>query len=263
MFMDRCVMDWMSVAEAAAKLGLSEPHVRRLAATGALPAHRLSCGWVVSAAAVRDRAHFPPAAGRPLSPAMAWALLHLVDAAGPENPQDATDAPGADRLALGWAAAGDRKVRYRLRGLLGSAPAPHRWSQWLRRRAEPRRLWVHSGVLDRFTKDQRLRPAGGFAAAASGFGIVAGPPRRFYIDAADVDAVIAHYRGGEQADGQVELMVIPDTVAVAMRPQLGVPVPAAVALVDLLDSADARERHLAIEFVAEISRRFQQPVASR
>jgi hypothetical protein len=101
--------------------------------------------------------------------------------------------------------------------------------------------------------DDRLRPAGGFAAAAAGVGIAAGPPRRFYVDSSELDAVLVHYRARMDPDGQVELMVIPDSVPAELRPGRG-PVPKPVALADLLESDDARERYVGVR-LAELSAR--------
>jgi len=167
---------------------------------------------------------------------MAWLLLLHLDA-GDEA------APGKS----GGHVPVDRKDRYRMRQLLSSAPEPPRWSQWLRRRADPHRVWVHPGVLDRLAADPRLRPGGGFAAAAAGVGLAAGPPRRFYVGAGDLNAVMSAYHAREDLDGQIELMVIPESVPAGLRPGPGA-VPKPVAFADLLDSEDARERHAGLQF---------------
>ena len=46
-------MEWLSVAEAASKLELSQPHVRRLLRNGALGSERVGKSWLVSAVAER------------------------------------------------------------------------------------------------------------------------------------------------------------------------------------------------------------------
>lgn len=237
-------MDWLSAAEAGGELGVGERQVRRLIQAGQLPAERLGGAWLVSAAAVRDRARATPVAGRPLSAPMAWAVLMVVDAA-------LRDPEASNELhlqhALGEIA--DRRVRHRLRKLVAAAPPPERWAQWLARRASGRRVWVHPGVLDRLVADMRLRPGGGFAATARGAGIAAGPPRRFYVDDNDVDAVLADYLARLDAQGEIELMVIPRNVPAALRPAAYEPVPLAIALADLLESADAREHDVATELL--------------
>jgi len=238
-------MDWLSVADAADELGVGERQVRRLVQAGVLPAERLGDVWLVSRAAVRDRARAIPAAGRPLSAPMAWAVLTVVDAAL----RDPDDASNRQHLAHVLDEIPDRKVRHQLRSLLTAAPPSERWPQWLARRASRRRVWVHPGVLDRLASDARLRPGGGFAAAAHGAGIASGPPRRFYVDDNDADAVLADYHARLDAEGDIELMVIPRNVPAALRPTAAEPVPLAIALTDLLGSADAREQHVATEWL--------------
>ena len=235
-------MEWLSAAEAAGELGVSERQVRRLAQAGLLPAQRLGDVWLVNAFAVRDRARIVPVSGRPLSAPMAWAVLMVVDSA-------LHDPRGSNELHLQHALKhiADRSNRHRLRSRVAAAPAQERWAHWLARRATRRRVWVHPGVLDRIVADPRLRPGGGFAAAARGAGIAAGPPRRFYVDDHDVDAVLDDYKARLDTEGDIELMVITSDVPAAFLPPASEPVPLPVALTDLLDSADAREQHVATE----------------
>jgi hypothetical protein len=111
-------------------------------------------------------------------------------------------------------------------------------------------VWVHPGALDRLIGDRRLRVAGGYAAALAGAGIAAGPARHFYVDEADLKGLVGEFHARKDPDGQVELHVIPSSVAPQLRPDLDRPVPVSVAAVDLLDSKDARERHLALGYLA-------------
>ncbi len=232
----------INVAQAARQLGVSARQVRNLVGAGALPARRLSSGWLLSDADVRARAQLAPPAGRPVSAVMAWAILnvaqHLLD--------EASRPPGSEQNVVGWLEAlGDRSARHRLRRLMSSPLEPQRWEHLLARRADRRRVWLHPGVLERFAADRRLRPGGGFAAAVHGAGISAGPARRFYLDSDDADAVLADYRLQDDPEGPIDLMVVPAEVPEHLRLAIGGPVPLAVALVDLLDSPDARERHIA------------------
>jgi excisionase family DNA binding protein len=237
-------VEWLSAAQAAGELGVSKQRVRRLAQAGLLPAERLGSVWLVSAAAVRDRARAIPVAGRPLSAPMAWAVVMVVDAAL-RDPRETHEL----HLQHALREIADRKVRHQLRSLLAAAPAPDRWAHWLARRASRVRVWVHPGVLDRLVADVRLRPGGGFAAAARGAGIAAAPPRRFYVDENDVAAVLEDYQARHDDHGEIELMVIPRNVRAAFRPPAGEPVPLTIALADLLESADAREHHIATELL--------------
>jgi excisionase family DNA binding protein len=238
-------MEWLSAAEAAAALGVSERQVRRLVGSGLLHAERVGGVWLVSADAVRSRARDVPAVGRPLSAPMAWAVLGMVDAG-----LDALNERRAGEQRSGRLDANlDRRVRHRLRTMALDGPSPVRWSHWLSRRASRQRIWAHPGVVDRLVDDGRLRPAGGYPAARRGAGIAAAPLRRLYVDEADLDVVLSQYKANLDAAGDLELMVIPELVPLQLRPAVGEPVPLAVALVDLLESADARERHVALELL--------------
>lgn len=226
-------MDLVSVAEAAEKLGVSERHVRRLTAAGELHGRRIGDRWLIDADAVRHRSRSEPQPGRPLSTRMAWAVLAAADSA--------LEAESSRRPAP----IEDRRIRHRLRKLLAEAPPPERWDQWLRHRADPQRVWVHPGVVDRLAEDDRLHPGGARAVAASGVGIAGGSGHSFYIDENVVGSVLADYRAHPAADGQVVLMVVPADVPEMVIGRPGEPVIPAAALVDLLGSSDARERYVA------------------
>ncbi len=56
--------EWMTVAEAAKALGVNDSRVRQLCLAGNLDAQKFGKVWMVSAAAVKERAKNPPPAGR-------------------------------------------------------------------------------------------------------------------------------------------------------------------------------------------------------
>ena len=254
--MDGGRVDWLGVEEAAERLGVGPSQVRRLARDGQLSARRLGSTWLIDDAGIERRRGLEPSAGRPLSPPMAWAVLHSVDAALVGGPDDISSHPTSEfAIQLG-----DRKERYRLRRLLSGAPPVNRWDAWLRRRAEPRRIWVHPGVVDRLAADRRARPGGAPAVAAAGLGLSgADRPSLFYVDTEDADAVVAKYRGRDDPDGPLTLMVIPPEVPSRLRPRPGAPTPPALALVDLLNSSDARQHHLATELLRAAAARLARP----
>jgi excisionase family DNA binding protein len=68
----------MTVAEAAERLGTSERAVTQLAASGVLAAVKRGSVWWIDADAVARRAREGRSAGRPLSPAVAWAVILLA-----------------------------------------------------------------------------------------------------------------------------------------------------------------------------------------
>ena len=243
-------MDHVSVDEAARRMGLHPAHVRRLVREGEIPAQKVGARWLVSESALRQRDRLQPSSGRPLSPNTAWALLELAGA-GLRAGQDVRAVAAVHELP-------DRRARYRLRRLLADAPPTDRWAAWLRRRANPERVWVHPGVEERLASDSRLHPGAEVAAAAAGVGVGAGvgAERVFYLNESDLEGVLRDYRGRPDPGGQLLFMVIPDQVAEELRPRSGEVSPA-VALVDLLSSADIRQRHLAGELLASAARRIK------
>lgn len=248
-------MDLVSVDEAARRMELHPAHVRRLVRAGEIPAQKVGARWLVSESALRQRDRLRPSSGRPLSPNMAWALMDLVGA-GLGAGEDVRAVAAVHELP-------DRRARHRLRRLLADAPPTERWAAWLRRRAKPERVWVHPGVEERLASESRLHPGADVAAAAAeiGFGAGVGAERVFYLNESDLDAVLREYRGRPDPDGRLLFMVIPDQVAEDLRPRPGEVSPA-VALVDLLSSADARQRHRAAELLASVARRIKSSSSS-
>jgi len=228
-------------------MGLHPVHVRRLVREGEIPAHKVGGRWLVTESAVRQRDRLAPSPGRPVSSNMAWAILKLVDP-GLRASGDVGGAAAIEGL-------GDRRSRHRLRQLIWEAPPSDRWAAWLRRRARPQRVWAHPGALERIALDPRLHLGGEAAAAAAEVGVGAGVGTELvlYLDRGALDGVLGDYRGRPDPEGQLLLMVIPDDVADELRPGPG-PVAPAVALVDLLSSSDARQRHLAAELLGAAAR---------
>lgn len=68
----------LSAGEAADRLGMSERAVTQLALSGALAAVKRGNVWWIDAEAVARRAREGRSAGRPLSPAVAWAVILLA-----------------------------------------------------------------------------------------------------------------------------------------------------------------------------------------
>jgi excisionase family DNA binding protein len=230
--------DLLSVGGAADELGLSAVQVRRLARERKLPAQFIGGQWVIPRSAVARRRAVESAAGRPLSPPVAWVILGIVnDALHEADPQ-------VDE--------GDRRKRYRLNVRLKSAPVIDRWPQWFSRRAEPHRVWVHPGRQERFASDARLHPAGAFAASRAGIEIVASKPERFYIKEADWPSLVKEFRLHDEPDGPYEFMVVPDSVPERLWPNPGEPAPLAVALVDMLESSESRDRAVAARSLAKV-----------
>lgn len=215
-----------SVKEAAAALGVSVQHVRRLIRSGVLPARLIGDVWVLPADAVRGRAATDTPPGRPLSAGTAWRVLQLIDT----TLVDAMVHPG--RVASGLEQlAGSRHQRRRLRDHLLHAPDVADWDAWLRRRSDRTMWWVHPSALARLDRDQRVQlvhpPLPVWPDGCSRFVST--------FDTADVAAAVA----AEPADdGNVMLQVF-DPASAPPR------IPPAAAVVDLLRSPEARQHDAA------------------
>lgn len=250
--------DWMSVEQAAGVLGISSRRVRSLIQTRSLPAERLGDRWLVDAHAVRSRAAHNPLAGRPLSPKRAWMLLAVMEAQleilrGHGDP-NSSDARAHERFRSDVVS--NRQDRHALRQLLAEPASPERWASWLLGRARRRRMWGHPGVVARLVADDRVHVGGAQAAAAFGLSSARDDVHRLYVTEDDVAAVIRLYHLSDDPSGQVELMVVSGVAAAASKllAEPGV-VPQAVALADLLDSDDARERYAATTRIEQVQAR--------
>ena len=233
-------MEWLSVVGAAERLGVSPQQVRKLIRAGRLtPAQRVGKTWIVGGDAVAGRLREPSGPGRPVSAPVAWLVLHLIDR------RLTGETEGLPSAAVARSAV-DRQQRYRARQLLAAAPPVASWDHWLAARAERRPVWAHPGVVDALRGDRRVHP-GGVAVAAGriGFGSAGDERPVLYVAAIDVAGVVSDYQLEAVPDGQVDLRVIPSGVPAAVRPAPGAGVPLAVALVDIVASADARSRYLA------------------
>jgi excisionase family DNA binding protein len=250
-------MDWLSAAQAAEKLGVSERQVRRLAAEGDLESQRIGAAWLIAASAVRDRARCEHVPGRPLSPAMAWAILWVVDHL--LRSADSQSCLDGHLYLDAYPMLSDRRARHRLRGLLAEPPPAEHWAYWLRRRADPQRLWVHPGVLDDLRSDHRLHAGG--ADAAIGLGGAAGGRNRYYVTAKDYESVLVDHHAQPASDGQVHLMVVPPEISDELFNEPGRPALAAAGLVDCLGSPDAREHHLALVNLSHVASGLAQVAA--
>ena len=236
-------MDFYSIEEAARMMRLHPAHVRRLAREGQIPARKIGERWIVDGDALRQRDLLVPSPGRAVSPEMSWDILTFVDCR--LQPCASSDS------GLLVQRSADRRARHRLRRLLAKAPATATWAYWLRRRARAQRVWVHPGVIPRLAKDPRLHPGGesAYEAAGPGSARATASEHVFYVSEADAADVLHDYRGRQDFGGSVQLMIIPTAIAGQLNLAPGAVVPAAVALVDLVASPDARQRRLAADLL--------------
>lgn len=229
----------ITVSEAAERLGVTAQRVRALLAEGQLAGRRAGGGWLVQASSVAER-ELEKLRGRPIAANTAWALIAALSRVG---------APSA---------VSDRRLRFRVYKLVESMPepatAPERWAMCLASRHMVRRLWAHPGVMDRLRHDARIS-AGGFEAVQTQDGLTGRDDRwDLYVNARDINAVVADYRLSDDRTGHVLLHAIPAGVRDELLPPGGAPVPEAAGAADLLDENDPRARHAAVELLDRMYR---------
>lgn len=231
----------ISVAEAAAELGVHPRQVRNLIAHGQLAAQRVGHLWLIPSDAVDARRRSEALPGRPLSAQSAWWILARIDAALDGEP------PSSYSPA-------DRRARHRLREQQLAHPTVPAWGSWLRRRGEPKRVWFHPGASKRIAADRRV--------ARHDFGDQLGLDLsgvgRLYVGERDFSAIVDAHHGrqvsGAVVGGEVLMMVVPELLEeLDWRSHVR-----AAALVDLLDDPDARVQHAAQEALGGVAAALQR-----
>lgn len=215
-------MALLDSSEVAEVLGVSAPRVRQLAARGALPAEKVGGSWAFRKRDVEDFASARRPEGRPLSAAMAWAVLAELAGRDP----------------------GELPAYVRSRARHNAGRSLQELQPRLRNRAEERELYAHPSVIDGLLDDDRA-VLGGESAAQRHRPLLM--PREgaatLYVRRSDADAIRRDHglvAPGPGRDGNVRLRVVPDDVwpfdeweRVAWRP---------VVAVDLLDASRGRDR---------------------
>ena len=241
---------WLSVAQTADAMAISTPRVRRLIADQVLVSTRVGRHVLVDASSVHRRIERRPPAGRPLSPRAAWAVLAAFsdDAHSPEQ-------------AVGRAAAGDRRLRHRLSLLLRQPRSAQDWQQLVRRRAQARRYWAHPAVVAEIMADGRVSVGRARAAAAAGLDVSPGDDALAYVAEEHLPTVVSQYLLEDDPSGPIDLRVVTASVGSA-GPLPGQPVIVAAAVMDMLDSDDARLRHAASGWLDGATKRLAPSVTA-
>lgn len=213
----------LSIQKASQILGLEPRHLRNLAADGAIQGERVAGVWLLAPASVQAYGRSQANPGRPVAALSAWWLVarlteYLKNGRGGEISPD------------------DRKLRYRIRKLEGSLPSAEHLAFYLRKKAQPRMVWVHPGVAGRLADDARVH-VGDLEAQLQ---LPVDDLRHFYVAERDVEELIKDYHARSDvvgdSEGHVRLMVVPDLENKFdwHRYIWG------ATLVDLLNNADAR-----------------------
>jgi excisionase family DNA binding protein len=219
---------YVTVAEAASRLGVTADAVRRLIRAKELAAERIGRSYLLRAQDVERRVDLAPASGRRLTAAHAWGLLAL--AAGDPAP---------------WL---DRATRHRLRRLLDE-----RGLAGLRSRltARARRLSyrAHPSQLTRLRSDPAVMLAGVSAASQLKLGLLAGEMVDGYVDELELESVVNRHHLRASRDPNVVLRVVPRFTDRWARPHVA---PVSAVVLDLLDDPDPRTREVAEQALAKL-----------
>lgn len=209
--------DVLSVAEAAAQLGVSAQQVRQLIRSGELEAQRLGHAFLVPADAVVRRASQESPPGRRFAPANAWAILSIAD--GKSAP---------------WLSADDRwRVKRHLAGQSLERLRPR-----LVDRAKVVRLRAHPSLLKRLRDDPDLMLSGVSAARELRLGLVGvGDQLDAYVDSSKFGQLVRRYQLRPSRDPNVVLRVVPP---IGWRSLPGRVAPAPAVALDLLDHPEPR-----------------------
>lgn len=224
------VPGFITVADAARRLGVTQQRVRQLIGNHELPAERVGRSYVVRVEDVERRVSLLPRDGRRFTPAHAWGLIEI--AAGKPAP---------------WL---DRATRYRLRRLLRERGLRNLRPR-LTDRATLTQMRAHPSELPGLRSDARLVLTGASAASELRLGLLAGQVVDGYLDARHVDDVVARYHLRASRDPNVNLRVVP-SFSDAWSHERCAPL-SAVAL-DLLDDPDPRTRALGEQLLEQMDR---------
>lgn len=221
----------LSVREAAERLGISPLAVRRHIASGRLDAVKRGRDWWLDALGVERLARQRRGGGRPLSPAMAWAVLLLASG------EDATarQVAGRDRYwprAQAW-----------LRDHSLVEHADH-----LRSRSRSEQLDAHPSELPRIRERSDVILTG--ASAADAIGLV-GPASivEVYAPLGQRDALLAEHVLTPGA-GPLLVRWLPDELWPHLSGERDRRAPRAAVLLDLLESDEPRARREAVRALA-------------
>jgi excisionase family DNA binding protein len=216
----------ISVADAAARLSVSEPRVRQLLSSGDMAGRRLGRSWLVSDESVAQLQQQGRPSGRPLGPRRAWGLLDLL-----ADGQAAWLTPSA-RSQL-------KAVKHRL-----ADASPDKWRAVLRGRSRVLHCQIHPAGISRLVSHERVLAAGMAMIAGRPFDLVSIPREidQVYADPAawpSISRALAVREVGPGNSGLVPNMTV-------YLPKIPWPfeeraeLPDSVLAADLLDSPEPR-----------------------
>lgn len=234
--------DWLSVAEAAEKLGVNPSRIHARIREGSLSAEKVGRQWTIALDDLRRvSGHTGP--GRPLSARSAWALL----AVAANNPAVAELSP-PDRS----------KARKRFRDLLDPDAIPldiHRVEAWLGSvlgNRAARRLFVAAAQdLQDIRVDQRLHLSGVSRPESN---ISSGDAVEGYVSSDDLEGLVDDYlmSGASRRRANVVLHVVGPGVGLPLMTLDEVAASPLAVAADLAEYGDVRELGEALRLVADL-----------
>lgn len=219
---------FLTVAEVAKRLSVTENRVRNLIAAGDLPASSVGMNLLIPRDAVEGRISRGQGRGRRLTTGNAWAALYL--AAG---------------LPVSWL---DRRERWRIKHYLEH----HRLADirpQLVARGRPRAFRAHPAMLKRLRSDPALMLTGTTGASELRLGLIGGTDRiEAYVAASDLDALVGRYHLRASREPNVVLRVIETAGVPEPRPRVA---PRSAVALDLLDDPDPRAQQVGRQILGE------------
>ena len=232
-------MEYVSVAEAAARLEVSPRRVRQLITDGGLAGQRVGGTWLVVADELESRLKSPPSSGRPLSSTSAWdvlaALSEVEEGLEPLSPSARSRA---------------RSRAKQLRRHSASIDS-NEWRSALRRRAQLHRFYAHPSVLADLLDDRRVVRSGVSAAHHHGADLVVVGDAEGYVRANDLDGVMDQYAlsAASTADANVWLRVVSKGGDWLFRYRVA---PASVVAADLIERDGYRDHAAGLKLGAAL-----------
>ena len=209
----------ISSGEAARSLGVHDSRIRRLIASGELPARKVGNRWLVDQSALERRLVFGRERGRPLAPENAWGLLYL--ASGEPAPWLASDVRSRLRRRLRERSLDDVRPR-------------------LGKRARPRYFLGGDRVRAQRLRERRFVRSGISAAAEHGADVRSRELLDGYLPEEALDRLVYRFALRPVDERQADLVL---RGVSGSWPFDGRRVaPRAVVAVDLADSVDQRTR---------------------
>jgi excisionase family DNA binding protein len=220
---------YLTVAQAAQRLGISARRVNHLVGAGDLRSSQLGAITVIPAADVERRRSLKPGDGRRLTTSNAWGVLAL--ASGERPP---------------WLAA---DTRYRLGRLLAKHGLLNLRAR-LVERGEQQAFRAHPSLLRAIREDPALMLSGVTAAAELRLGLLAGDTVDAYVDERALATLIARYGLRVSQEPNVILRMVHSFMP--SWPPSHVAPRAAVAL-DLIEQDDPRIRQVGTELLGRLT----------